>query len=474
MPFSSRMRSLRGRLQGRMARSSPCLLMGVVLLAAACGGAGDDESLGALEHPVLLVGIDGLDPLVVGELIAEGKLPHLAGLAERGVLGELETMDPTLSPVIWNCIATGQPPERHGITFFSDAEGRPFTSNARRVPALWNLVSDGGRSVDVVGWWNTWPAEPIRGRMLASYAAAAQASVIWKSPAAWKELEEQTWPPTLVEELIPHMIFPGDVEVVMNRLHEVFPRPHSSFGEVLRKSQANVAWSLAADQSFAGVGRYMLSNEAADLTMVYMSLPDVAGHGFWSFREPEAFSYEIGAEARQAFGDYVSLSYIEADRLLGELIAAAPKDADVIVLSDHGMHANPAARDDPSQGATGHHLDVPPGILAAAGPRIERRGNLLKGTAERSLGHVLGVAPLVLRLLHIRQPEHWPGVANQAFSLAGCLDLEWSTNNPALTTASVDRDFRAPSASRIPAANLDDEFLNHFSGIGYGVLEEKE
>ena len=37
-------------------------------------------------------------------------------------------------------------------------------SSDRNVPALWNVASANDRTVGVVGWWCTWPAETVRGK----------------------------------------------------------------------------------------------------------------------------------------------------------------------------------------------------------------------------------------------------------------------------------------------------------------------
>ena len=59
---------------------------------------------------LLLVGWDGADWKVISPLMDKGEMPHLQKLVERGVMGELATLTPTLSPVLWNSIATGKRP----------------------------------------------------------------------------------------------------------------------------------------------------------------------------------------------------------------------------------------------------------------------------------------------------------------------------------------------------------------------------
>ena len=53
--------------------------------------------------------------------------------------------------------------------------------------------------------------------------------------------------------------------------------------------------------------------------------------------------------------------------MVGEILAAAPSDANVIICSDHGFHAvNTDGRS--SDGFSAHHMDGPPGVVILSGP----------------------------------------------------------------------------------------------------------
>ena len=57
----------------------------------------------------IFLGFEGLDPAVVEEMMAEGKLPNLARLSYR----RLRTTNPALPAVAWATFATGVNPGMH-------------------------------------------------------------------------------------------------------------------------------------------------------------------------------------------------------------------------------------------------------------------------------------------------------------------------------------------------------------------------
>jgi hypothetical protein len=121
---------------------------------------------------VLFVGLDGADWQLLDGYMQAGLMPNLAALAKEGRTAALSTIHPPLSPLVWTTMMTGTSPLDHGILDFTrrnPATGNlePITSGERRVPAIWNLATEAGRSVAVFGLWATWPAEPVRGLLVA-------------------------------------------------------------------------------------------------------------------------------------------------------------------------------------------------------------------------------------------------------------------------------------------------------------------
>ena len=67
---------------------------------------------------VIVLGLDGLDPMLAEKWMAEGKLPNFKKLSEQGTFQRLKTSLPAMSPVAWSCFATGVNPGKHNIFDF--------------------------------------------------------------------------------------------------------------------------------------------------------------------------------------------------------------------------------------------------------------------------------------------------------------------------------------------------------------------
>ncbi|MBA3015005.1 MAG: alkaline phosphatase family protein [Proteobacteria bacterium] len=67
---------------------------------------------------VIVIGFDGLDPILCQQFMDEGRLPNLAQLATTGAFKKLATTTPSISPVAWSTFATGVNPGKHNIFDF--------------------------------------------------------------------------------------------------------------------------------------------------------------------------------------------------------------------------------------------------------------------------------------------------------------------------------------------------------------------
>ncbi len=87
--------------------------LAAAVVLAGCGGP---------EAPVgpglFVLGVDGMDPVILRRLIDAGSMPNFAALAREGGFTELGTSNPPQSPVAWSNFVTGLDPGGHGIFDF--------------------------------------------------------------------------------------------------------------------------------------------------------------------------------------------------------------------------------------------------------------------------------------------------------------------------------------------------------------------
>ncbi|HKE07852.1 MAG TPA: alkaline phosphatase family protein, partial [Candidatus Acidoferrum sp.] len=88
-------------------------LLGVLLAVWLLQTRGAESS--KTQKKVIVLGIDGMDPQLLRQYMAEGKMPNFAALAARGSFLTLETSMPPQSPVAWANLITGMNPGGHGI-----------------------------------------------------------------------------------------------------------------------------------------------------------------------------------------------------------------------------------------------------------------------------------------------------------------------------------------------------------------------
>src|SRR5882724_11776977 len=112
---------------------------------------------------VLLIGWDSADWKVAMPLVDAGKMPNIAKLIEYGICGNMATLQPVLSPMLWTSIATGKRAYKHGIHGFSEPDPvsvgiRPVTNLSRKTKAIWNILNQNGLNTITIGWWPSNPA----------------------------------------------------------------------------------------------------------------------------------------------------------------------------------------------------------------------------------------------------------------------------------------------------------------------------
>ncbi|MDA8105821.1 MAG: alkaline phosphatase family protein [Nitrospiraceae bacterium] len=337
---------------------------------------------------VLLIGWDAADWKIIHRLVDEGKMPCMAGFIEGGVIGNLATLYPELSPMLWTSIATGKRPHKHGILGFTEPSPesggvRPITNISRKTRAIWNILGMLHMKSVVIGWWPSHPAEPINGVMVSNHFQKATAP----HGKPWPMGQGIVHPPRLAPNLArlrlhPQDVDPGAVLDFVPGLDEIDQDKDHRI-EALAKIMAECATVNRAALA-------VLHHEPWQFAAVYYDGIDHFCHAFMNYHPPRL--PWVREEDYEKYRRVVEKGYILHDRMLASLLDAAGEDTTVMIVSDHGFHSDHLRpRHIPVEPAGPAEQHRPYGIFALKGPGI-KKDEVIYGAS------LLDVCPTILTL----------------------------------------------------------------------------
>jgi predicted AlkP superfamily phosphohydrolase/phosphomutase len=257
----------------------------------------------------LLIGLDGAEPSLVARWMAEGRLPHLARLAEGGSFLPLQSTTPPATFPAWTTCVTGVNPGRHGIVDFTEVTPgarsiRFINSTFRKAPALWNILSDAGRRTAMLGIPATYPPEPVNGVMVSGF----------DSPVATSIDSSFVYPPELYPEV---------------RGWRFADLQETNIGPGWHDRALPLLLDKIGDKE--AIACKLLRQEPWDFFMIVFSESDTVAHHFWLFHDPQSPRHRPG------HADAIQRVYERLDAAVGRLLEAAGEEVVVGIVSDHGF-----------------------------------------------------------------------------------------------------------------------------------------
>ena len=99
-------------------RFTNILLIIIIIAVTIFVGVTMNKKRSDFDKRIIILGMDGLSPDIIEQMMSEGKLPHFTQLKEKGSYKRLTTTNPSQSPVAWSGFATGKNPGKHGLFDF--------------------------------------------------------------------------------------------------------------------------------------------------------------------------------------------------------------------------------------------------------------------------------------------------------------------------------------------------------------------
>ncbi len=440
-------------MRNRIRAACIALAASALALTFSCGR-GDEPGR------VILLGLDGADPATIDLLMSEGKLPNFSKLRREGAYAPLQSQKPLLSPVIWTTIATGKTPDHHRIGHFvavnpTSGEQLPVTSQMRRVQALWNILSARDRSVDVVGWWATWPAENVRGIVVSDHFAYH--FLMEEGAAGAAGGAGKVSPPEAEKRLAPALRKPQDVtgeelSPFVSVTAEELARPFDFEDDL-----SHFKWAWATAETYTAIGLRLWKEDRPDNLLLYIEGLDSTSHLFGHLFRVPALSGELAVQQKK-YGQTVEAMYAYADRLLGRVMAAMDRNTTLLVLSDHGFELG-KLQDDPSKTRDMRRVSEAfhrtEGILYMYGHRVKPRVRLNRPT-------ILDIAPTVLALNGLGRAADMQGRV-----LAEALDFTIPAPVASYEPAGAQTAGETASAAGTADSQVDPEIVKKLQSLGY-------
>lgn len=411
---------------------------------------------------VLLIGVDAGEWDVLGPLLDQKRVPSFARLRDTGASGKLRSLEPlTKSPTIWASIATGKVPAKHGINDFTarrvvqqrtearargdsaatDEDGAPVTFNLWRARPIWDILGSLGRKVGMVGWWTTWPAQPVNGFWISDY--------VQYDLGVWGRRDKRrTYPKsldslTLALKRLPQSVSWAELFQFVPQIDTTKVTPRQE------KLMHQLRWIYAGDMTFYAIAMHLYKTERPDFFTVYFRGIDAVSHSYWDLDLPGAITPPMTDEELSWIKNLIPNYYVFTDLMIGRFLNEAGPKTDVIVCSDHGYMGGGRG----GKGVMAHKLD---GIIFAAGPNIRKGANISGAT-------VLDITPTVLALFGLPTAQDMDGRLIEEALLPRVTrevakETRLQTYETARTKVASDEPLRSP---------VDDELRERLRSLGY-------
>jgi predicted AlkP superfamily phosphohydrolase/phosphomutase/tetratricopeptide (TPR) repeat protein len=404
---------------------------------------------------LLLIGWDSADWKIIHPLLDQGKLPALKRLVEGGISGNLATLEPQLSPMLWTSIATGKMAYHHGVHGFTEVDpvsGRvvPVSAATRCCKTLWEMLGERGLRSHVVGWFATQGEGDLDGKMVSNMYGHLRGITPEQAPEEWPAPPAGTyWPEDLGKELDALRVSPFEM-TGDDILRAFVPRGH----EVDQKRDRRLhelAARLAEAYSIQSAATWVMEKDPEwDFMAVYFRAIDEVSHTFMPYHPPRMEGVPEGDF--EMYRGVVEGIYRAHDMMLQRLVGLAGEETAVVLVSDHGFHSDhlrPKFTPRVPAGITVWHRAQ--GVIAAAGPGF-KRDELIHGA------RLLDIAPTVLHYFGLPVGEDMEGrVLGEAFNVVRAVE----------TVASWD----VPGEGRQVRGSLSvadsEALLEQFAALGY-------
>jgi predicted AlkP superfamily phosphohydrolase/phosphomutase len=274
------------------------------------------QTAGPAKPPVILIGLDAADRVLIDRWVTEGLLPGFQTLKEKAAWGVLESPARILQGSVWPSIATGCSPGKHGSYFriqLANGTYRPMRMRADDVrrPPFWERLTEPDDTVVVIDV----PKLPLRPESRATQV------IEWGTVDHYSRFATQ----------------PADLKPWLTRRFGAHP-----LARPVREPRTAAAAVRLGEALSAAVGRKaalideMLKSRSPRLLFAVFGETHAAGHYLWRYMPSESSIVARDTAASHPLLDV----YRAVDTVVAQLCERYSESANCIVFSGHGMRAD--------------------------------------------------------------------------------------------------------------------------------------
>ena len=275
---------------------------------------------------LILITWDTADWGLLEPLIKSGSLPNLARLVSQGATTPLATFSPAHRSPLLTSLATGLPPERHGVLLDSAPASNgidiePWPRSARIGTSLFEHADRHGLNVAALAW----PAHNLK---LLSGRGLVLPPDWHLHPKLSSGLQDASLREAVSELAVSaNEIGSADIGAFLGRA----PTPE----DLQSPEAALLAHSLADSLSQVALATWLVEHAQPDLLAVrFGALGDIGAH-FMRYHPPQLSG--ISDKDFQRWSPVITASYQIHDALIATILQAAP-DSEVVVAAPYSWH----------------------------------------------------------------------------------------------------------------------------------------
>lgn len=266
---------------------------------------------------LVVLGVDAANPYLIRRWAAEGRLPAIRGVLERGRSGLVDGLKGFFIGSTWPSFYTGLNPAGHGFHRIVQLRSgtydffRPLGSpDGLGGTPFWRLASEAGRRVAVLDVPLSCPEAGLNGVQIVEWGGHDSVFGFQAAPPRVAEV---------VRSGVGDYPMPANCDA---------PRPSpADFEEFVTGLESAVAKKTALTLD-------LLAADEWDLFIQVFTESHCVGHQAWHIHDPAHPAHD--PQLLETLGDPVERTYRAIDRAIGTILEAVA-DARVLLLSAHGM-----------------------------------------------------------------------------------------------------------------------------------------